>query len=282
MNARGRQPATLGISIVIGIVLPSLSAAAVPILDLEVVESGVRLEWFGAAGHDTTVFWTTTPYDEASWRPCAGPFAGEDANVVWIDEGADSRPSPNDDSITRRFYAVVEDSDALKEWPNEVSRANSDPWIVEHHDQIRKMRPEVLVLNFSNDLTTREATTIAKKLMLALEESSRWHGYDDPDAPAFFDFRVAKTVNLADDPPVQTCDGNSTKFPRKPNWTGGNNFEYSELYTETFAGYTTATSIPTIRRGTSRWPNSSTAASCTNSGSWRTTAPAALPTRRSS
>ena len=38
-------------------------------------------------------------------------------------------------------------------WPIDGHGANSDPWIVEHHDSITQMLPRVLVLNFSNSAT---------------------------------------------------------------------------------------------------------------------------------
>lgn len=43
----------------------------------------------------------------------------------------------------------VSDPSDLTVWPNRVSRANSDRWLVEHHDQLQRMNPRVLVLNFS-------------------------------------------------------------------------------------------------------------------------------------
>src|SRR5689334_9171627 len=42
------------------------------------------------------------------------------------------------------------------EWPNEESRATSDPWIRDNHDRIDVMRPRVLALNFVNARTNEE------------------------------------------------------------------------------------------------------------------------------
>ena len=36
------------------------------------------------------------------------------------------------------------------EWPNAQSRANSDPWIAQHHAEITVMKPRILALNFVN------------------------------------------------------------------------------------------------------------------------------------
>ena len=46
------------------------------------------------------------------------------------------------------YVANLAFADDLTIWPNNVSRANSDPWIAEHHDSIRQIRPRVLVVNF--------------------------------------------------------------------------------------------------------------------------------------
>src|SRR5438046_10683604 len=35
-------------------------------------------------------------------------------------------------------------------WPNQASHANGDRWLVAHHDQIRRMNPRLLVLNYDN------------------------------------------------------------------------------------------------------------------------------------
>jgi hypothetical protein len=49
------------------------------------------------------------------------------------------------------FASGARAQDDVSVWPNKASFANSDPWIAEHHDSIRQMRPRVLVINFSNE-----------------------------------------------------------------------------------------------------------------------------------
>src|SRR5262249_34000378 len=44
-------------------------------------------------------------------------------------------------------------------WPNDVSSANSDPWIAEHHDEITEMRPRALILHFANGKSVNDVTT---------------------------------------------------------------------------------------------------------------------------
>lgn len=124
-------------------------------------------------------------------------------------------------------------------WPNRASSANSDRWLVEHHDQLRSMAPRILVLNFANGCTAARAEVTARELAAALSESSRYHGYEKPEAPAFLRPRILKVVDLTDPAPFPTTpDGNSTRFPRVPNWHEGMfNFVYRELYSDRFAQF---------------------------------------------
>ncbi len=123
-------------------------------------------------------------------------------------------------------------------WPNAVSKANSDEWLVKNHDLIREMRPRLLVLNFVNGLSAADARAKVDGLIAAIRESSRYHGFEDPNAPAFLDYQVFKLVDLTDSaPPADKLDGNSTRYPRIPNWKEGINFQYSQLFGEKFAGY---------------------------------------------
>ena len=121
-------------------------------------------------------------------------------------------------------------------WPNEASCANSDDWIVDHHDALRVMRPRVLVLVFMNDW--RQEAEMTDRLIAALALSTRYHWRQDPSAPAFLQYEVAKIVDLRDPPGTQTLDGNSTRYPRVPDWQPGmTNFAYERLYTDEFAAW---------------------------------------------
>src|SRR5512143_1705992 len=62
-------------------------------------------------------------------------------------------------------------------WPNSISSANSDQWLIRNHDRIKVLKPRVLVLNFSNNRTPEQAKAIVDKLIAAVAESSRYHGY---------------------------------------------------------------------------------------------------------
>ncbi|MBX3186496.1 MAG: hypothetical protein KF819_05750 [Labilithrix sp.] len=88
------------------------------------------------------------------------------------------------------------------EWPNAEHRANSDPWIVTHHDDLTKMRPRVLAINLDNDPATRSKfeSKIAE-VIAGLNEGSRPHGYADAKAAPFLAYEVFKHVDMADDTP---------------------------------------------------------------------------------
>jgi hypothetical protein len=110
-------------------------------------------------------------------------------------------------------------------WPNGESLANSDPWLVAHHDEIRQMRPRVLALNFVHGLSDAQARGQLEALCAALRESSRWHGYRDPAAPAFLEYEIAGIADLTE--PAGRLDRNSARFPRAPDGVG---LDYAALY----------------------------------------------------
>jgi hypothetical protein len=128
-------------------------------------------------------------------------------------------------------------TDDLAVWPNKVSKANSDVWLIHNHDKLRKMYPRVLVLNFCNGFEPEKAEKMAKKLAAAVTEGTRYHGYKDEKAEPFIEWQIAKIVDLRDaDPKTPTPDGNSTKYPRSLK-KDGPNFAYKELYSHKFARY---------------------------------------------
>jgi len=123
-------------------------------------------------------------------------------------------------------------TDNETEWPNAVSQANSDRWIVENHDTIRVMKPRLLVLNFANGLTSSGMVHQTEKLIAAVRESSRYHGYEDADAPPFLDYQVFKYVDLRD--PGKTT-GSSTRAPRKGDRGDGTKCNYDAFFSDQFA-----------------------------------------------
>jgi hypothetical protein len=123
----------------------------------------------------------------------------------------------------------------LSEWPNAVSFANSDPWLAEHHDEITVMRPRILALNFVNHKTMEQMQDHMEQAIQAIAESTRYHGYNDPDAPAFLQYELAYAIDLRDKviPPYYT-KRNSTLYPRENPVEGYWGFDYEKLFTSEF------------------------------------------------
>ena len=119
-------------------------------------------------------------------------------------------------------------------WPNQASRANSDQWLAQHHDSIRRMEPRVLVINFHNKTPRTKLEMQVSDLITALGEASRYHGYSDSNAPVFLNYRVFKFVDLRDENSPQR---NSEKVPFKPGKTNGFNIDYNQFFSAEFANY---------------------------------------------
>ena len=83
-------------------------------------------------------------------------------------------------------------------WPNAQSSANSDAWLVANHDAISAMRPRVLGVNFVHGLSEAEARAQLETLAAVLRESSRPHGYADPDAPPFLEYEIGEIADLTE------------------------------------------------------------------------------------
>ncbi len=118
-------------------------------------------------------------------------------------------------------------------WPNRTSRANSDEWIVKNHDRIRVMRPRLLMINFSNEVAPDKPMRLANDLIAALKESSRYHGYKDPSAPAFLEYTVWRYVDLRD---PGAAKGNSSRSPIKKDVEAPHaNCDYGGFFSDEFA-----------------------------------------------
>ncbi len=107
-------------------------------------------------------------------------------------------------------------------WPNPLAPANSDPWLRAHHDELSVMRPRVLVLDVQR--VGRPIETVVEGIIDAIGAGSRYHGYADPNAPAFLQYEVEKIVDLRDP---------SAEYPSF--WPPGPNFDVGQLFTEAFA-----------------------------------------------
>jgi subtilase family serine protease/PKD repeat protein len=124
----------------------------------------------------------------------------------------------------------------LVEWPNAVSKANSDPWIAQHHAEIRRMKPRVLALNFVNRRSMDEMRTHLQGVIAAIAEATRYHGYADAAAPAFMQYQLAYAVDMRDaTPPPNYPYNNSTLFPRENPVEGAWGLDYERLFTPEYA-----------------------------------------------
>lgn len=83
-------------------------------------------------------------------------------------------------------------------WPNTISYRNSDAWLWQNHEKIRKMRPRVLVLNFANDVEMDAIRDHVEGIIRATAEATRYHGFEDRSAPAFIEYEVARCVDVRD------------------------------------------------------------------------------------
>lgn len=134
-------------------------------------------------------------------------------------------------SVVDRLYAQLPDDPQV--WPNRHSYRNSDPWLIDNHDRIRVMKPRVLVLNFSNNRDMAWIGQRTDETIKALAESTRYHGFKDPQAPAFLQFEVARYVDLRDNPvPTGRENRNSGKYPRGER---AGTTRYAPFYSDEFA-----------------------------------------------
>jgi len=137
--------------------------------------------------------------------------------------------------------------DDLTVWPNNVSRANSDPWIAQNHGTLRKMQPRVLVINFANGIGTgggdntaggafpaAAVSAKAQAFLDALKYASQYHARLDQSATPFLDPVIARVVDLRD----SNGHANSNLFPRGPlNGKGYPEVGYYQLFTQAYAPF---------------------------------------------
>jgi len=84
------------------------------------------------------------------------------------------------------------------------------------------MRPHVLVLDVQR--VGQPVETVVQRVIEAVGEGSRYHGYSNASAPAFFEYQIEKIVDLRDP---------SAEYPSF--WPPGPNFDVGALFTEDFA-----------------------------------------------
>lgn len=137
-------------------------------------------------------------------------------------------------------------------WPNDRSRANSDPWLAAHHDEIETLRPKVLVLNFVNPSAPVEVEALVDEVIAGFEEASR---PPEGGEPALQYERARTIVDLRDGvggrapAPAGFPFENSTLFPRRQAPDGSfQTADYQAFFSPQFAAHygwvDTGTQVP--------------------------------------
>ncbi len=166
----------------------------------------------------------------ASTPDASGPIQTQppDAGVPSVVEpDAGALPSPTPDSGTPDSGTV--DPGAPTEWPNALSRANSDAWLRANHDRLTVLKPRVLVLDVQRtDDQGKPGTptdTFVSTLVGAFAEMSKPHGLTTNAAPAL-QYQVERIIDLRDP---------TAQYPSfwPPKGAGG--FDIGEIFAPAFA-----------------------------------------------
>lgn len=147
------------------------------------------------------------------------------------------------DGFTMQNGACVLANDgASTVWPNQFSKANSDPWLAVHHDQIQLLQPNLLALLYVDISTAEAQTAIVQQVINGFAEGSRVQGFKNPNTPVQLRYQVKVTdlrdgVNGRPPAPAGFPYQNSTLFPRKTRPDGSLTFDYAELFRADYAQY---------------------------------------------
>jgi len=79
-------------------------------------------------------------------------------------------------------------------WPNATSKANSDTWLVQNHDQILQLQPRVLVIDLEN---TANGAALVQRHIDALAYSSSFHKYKDASAQPAVQYQLVKIAQAS-------------------------------------------------------------------------------------
>ena len=182
-------------------------------------------------------------------------FSLPSGDPLWVPGDDDTTGDDDDSDVGDDDTPDGESADPcpaspLQCWPNAVSGANSDPWLSQNHEQLLRMRPRVLLLNFANGLgedgndellpgsafSQNDLEAKAGEFLDLLSEASRYQPSLDPGAPAFLEPKLVRVVDLQDN----NGHANSDAFPRGQVISatpapGYRTVGYYELFSEAFA-----------------------------------------------
>jgi hypothetical protein len=96
-------------------------------------------------------------------------------------------------------------------WPNDMSSANSDDWLVTNHDQISQLRPRVLVIDLESTAETTAMGLVTKHID-ALKEASSFHKYEDTAAQPALAYELVKIVPASKGSRIDYTSWNTQTF----------------------------------------------------------------------
>jgi hypothetical protein len=96
-------------------------------------------------------------------------------------------------------------------WPNDQSKANSDPWLAQNHDSITQLRPRVLVIDLENTASER-AMSLIDAHVAALREASSFHKYKDTNAQPVLVYEFVKIVQASKGARIDYKSWNTQQF----------------------------------------------------------------------
>ncbi len=141
----------------------------------------------------------------------------------------------NEGSLEVQIWELPDDP---RVWPNAMSCANSDRWLVDNHELVETLRPRVMVLNYDNGQAQADLLAKANDAIDALREGSRYHGWDPTSsASPALDYQVALDVDLRDDPlpPAGTLPPNGDAYPREDPVEELLGLDYGEFFSQEYA-----------------------------------------------
>jgi hypothetical protein len=157
--------------------------------------------------------------DDETTPPTAGSSAGGSSS----DGGGSEGGSGGDTSTTGGGGA------GELVWPSPEGPENGSQWLREHHAEIVRIEPRVLVLDVVNkpavEITTLD--DLLADLVSAFADGSRYHGYSDPSVQPFFTYVIDKVVDLKDPGGAEYPDFWPPQTP--------NGWDVGQLFTPEFA-----------------------------------------------
>jgi hypothetical protein len=137
---------------------------------------------------------------------------------------------------------VLQNDGTSTVWPNNFSKAASDPWLAVHHDEVQTVKPNVLALGFVNLSNPTQDTALINTIMAGFREGSRMQGFKNPSQGSQVQYQLAKYVDLRDgvggrpQPPAGFPYQNSTLYPASAaDRAAGATVDYAQFFNQTFA-----------------------------------------------